>query len=88
MMTYVATQVMTKVNAPYGTGLSAHQLASMIGDPNSVIEVNGPVFSFFSEVPAEVQKQFIAGMGVDQEQVSKVADEMSKATGYPLPLAA
>ena len=87
-MTHVATQVLTKVNAPYGADLSAHQLAAMIEDPNSAIEISGPVFSFFSEVPAEVQKQFIAGMGVNQEQVAKVADELSKATGYSLPLAA
>lgn len=87
-MPNVATQVMTKVNAPYGTDLSAHQLAAMIGDPKSVIEASGPVFSFFSEVPAEVQKEFIDAMGVNQEQASKVASELSKASGYPLELAA
>jgi hypothetical protein len=35
-----------------------------------------------------MQKQFIACMGVDAAKASQVADELSKLSGYALPLAA
>jgi hypothetical protein len=88
MMKNVAAQVMTTVNAPYGADLSAHQLAAMIADPKSAAEFSAPVFSFFSEVPATLQKQFLEGMGVDEVQASYVADQFSKLSGYALALAA
>lgn len=78
---------MATVNAPYGADLSAHQLASMIADLKSVGEFNAPVFAFFSEVPPALQVEFINVMGVDQDQVCKVACELSEASGYSLPLA-
>lgn len=87
-MKNVATLVMTTVNAPYGADLSAYQLAAMIADPKSASEFNAPVFAFFSEVPIAVQKQFLKGMGVDEAQASKVADQFVKLSGYTLPLAA
>jgi hypothetical protein len=88
MMTNVATQVLTTVNAPYGADLSAHQLAAMIADPKSVSDFVAPVFAFFSEVPAAAQKQFIMGMGVDAAKAGQVAHQLSKLSGYALPLAA
>lgn len=87
-MMNVATQVLATVNAPYGADLSAHQLAAMITDPKSASNFVAPVFSFFSEVALPMQKQFIAGMGVDAIKASQVADEFSKLSGYALPLAA
>ncbi|MCI1756205.1 MAG: hypothetical protein LKM31_10760 [Sphingobium sp.] len=87
-MTSVATQVLTTVNAPYGANLSAHQLAAMIADPKSASDYSAPVFAFFSEVSPALQKQFVAGMMVDQVQVGKVASQFSKLSGYALPLAA
>lgn len=87
-MTNVATQVLTTVNASYGANLSAHQLAAMIADPKSAGAFNASVFAFFSEVPPAVQKQFIAGMKVDEAQASKVASQMAEMSGYALPLAA
>jgi len=87
-MKNVATQVMTTVNAPYGANLSAHQLAAMIIAPKSASAFNAPVFAFFSEVPATVQKQFLNAMGVDETQANKVADQFAKLSGYMLPLAA
>jgi len=87
-MTGVATKVLTTVNAPYGTNLSAHQLAAMITDPKSASDFNAPVFSFFSEVPPALQKQFMKSMGVNEAQASKVAGQLSKLSGYTLPLAA
>jgi hypothetical protein len=88
MMMNVATQVLATVNAPYGADLSAHQLAAMIADPKSASNFVAPVFSFFSEVALPMQKQFIAGMGVDATKATQVADEFSKLSGYALPLAA
>ena len=88
MMMNVATQVLSTVNAPYGAGVDAHQLAAMIVDPKSASAFVAPVFAFFSEVPPATQKQFIAGMGVDAVKASQVADELSKLSGYALPLAA
>jgi len=87
-MTNVATQVLMTVNASYGANLSAQQLAAMIADPKSATSFVAPVFSFFSEVSLPMQKQFIAGMGVDAAKASVVADELSKLSGYALPLAA
>ena len=84
----VATQVMATVNAPFGADLSAHQLAAMVVDPKSAEAFSAPVFSFFSEVPAAIQKQFLKGMGVDETEASKVADQFAKLSGYTLPLAA
>ncbi len=87
-MTSVATQVLTTVNAPYGANLSAHQLAAMIADPKSASDYSAPVFAFFSEVSPALQKQFVAGMMVDQVQGGKGASQVSKLSGYALPLAA
>ena len=87
-MTNVATQVLTTVNAPYGADLSAHQLAAMIADPKSASNFVAPVFSFFSEVALPVQKKFIADLGVDEAKASEVAGELSKLSGFSLPLAA
>ena len=87
-MTDVATQVLVTVNAPYGTDVSAHQLAAKIADPKSALECNAPVFAFFSEVSPEMQKEFIKTMGVDEEQASKVAAKFSEVSGYTLSLAA
>lgn len=84
----VAIQVLTTVNAPYGTNLSAHQLAAMIADPKSASDYNAPVFAFFSEVSAALQKQFIEHMMVDKTRVAKVAGQFSELSGYTLPLAA
>jgi hypothetical protein len=88
MMMNVATQVLSTVNAPYGTGVDAHQLAAMIVDPNSASAFVAPVFAFFSEVPPATQKQFIASMGVDAVKAGQVANALSKLSGYALPLAA
>jgi hypothetical protein len=56
-------------------------------DPKSASDFNAPVFSFFSEVPAAIQKTFLKDMGVDLGEASKVAHQLSKLSGYTLPLA-
>lgn len=88
VMTNVATLVLTTVNAPYGVGLCAHQLAAMISDPASVHDFNASVFAFFSEVSVALQEQFISSMGVDSAQVSAVASQFAHLSGYTFPLAA
>lgn len=87
-MTNVATQVLATVNAPYGASLDAHALAALIADSKSASNFVAPVFAFFSEVPLATQTQFIATMGVDAAKAGAVADQMSKLSGYSLPLAA
>lgn len=88
MMANTVTQVLTTVNAPYGAAVSAHQLAAMIVDLKSAMDFNASVFAFFSEVPLNVQKQFMAAMDVNANQAGQVADKISELSGYALPLAA
>ena len=88
MMTNVASQVLATVNAPYGANLSACQLAAKISDPKSVSAGDASVFSFFSEVSPELQKQFIDDFGLDFDDVNYVASQMADLSGYDLPLAA
>jgi hypothetical protein len=88
MMANAVTQVLTTVNAPYGAAVSAHQLAAMIIDSQSAIDFNAPVFAFFSEVPLQVQKQFMWVMNVNEQLASQVAEQVSQLSGYALPLAA
>ena len=87
-MTNVVTMVMATVNAPYGAGLSAHQLAAMIVDPESASGFSAPVFSFFSEVSPAAQMEFIKAMGLGEAEVVNVASAMAELSGYALPLAA
>jgi hypothetical protein len=87
-MCSVTTHVLTTVNAPYGADLSAYQLAAMIADPKSASEFSAPVFAFFSEVSLAAQKKFLKHMSVDEIKASKVASNLSKLSGYALPLAA
>ena len=87
-MTNVASQVLATVNAPYGASLSACQLAAKISDPSSASNSDASVFSFFSEVSAELQKQFIEEFGLDIDEVNLVASQMADLSGYDLALAA
>ncbi len=87
-MMNVATSVLATVNAPYGTNLSAHQLAAKIVDPTSLDFFDAPVFAFFSEVNEKLQHQFIDIMGVDHNQVHWMAAQFAIKAGYALPLAA
>ena len=60
----------------------------MIIDSQSAIDFNAPVFAFFSEVPLQVQKQFMWAMNVNEQLASQVAEQVSQLSGYALPLAA
>jgi hypothetical protein len=82
----VALKVLSTVNALYGTNLSAEQLASKISDFASVENFNASAFSFYSEVKADLQHQFLDEMEIGA--ASEIAQKFSQLAGYPLALAA
>ncbi|NOV20865.1 hypothetical protein E5S70_33365 [Ensifer adhaerens] len=86
-MSLVAVKVLSTVNAPYGTKLSAEQLASKISDPASAVNFDASAFSFFSEVDENLQISFLGEMHVDPAIASDLARKFSALAGYPLPLA-
>ncbi|MQV88299.1 hypothetical protein GHK39_27800 [Sinorhizobium medicae] len=86
-MSVVAGKVLSTVNAPYGTTLSAEQLASKISDPASAVSFDPSAFSFFSEVDESLQISFLDEMHVDPTAASDLARKFSLLAGYPLPLA-
>lgn len=87
-MTNVENKVLTTVNAPYGAGLSAHQLANLIIDPASADAFDASAFSFFSDVKPALQRAFVEDMGLDGYAVHHVASVFSRKCGYGLALAA
>ena len=86
-MTLVTMKVLSTVNAPYGTSLSAEQLALKIADPHSADHYDPSAFSFFSEVDESLQHSFLDEMQVDVAAASTVARKFSALAGYDLPLA-
>jgi hypothetical protein len=86
-MSIVAVKVLSTVNAPYGTALSAEQLAFKISDLASAEYFDPSAFSFFSEVDEGLQNSFLVEMHVDPMIVSEVARKFSALAGYQLPLA-
>lgn len=87
-MSSVAFKVLSTVNAPYGTNLSAEQLASKIFDFASVENFDASAFSFYSEVKVELQHLFLDEMEIDYGTASEIAKKFSQLAGYPLALAA
>ncbi|AVA25699.1 hypothetical protein ACXHXG_24115 [Rhizobium sp. LEGMi198b] len=86
-MSIVAVKVLSTVNAPYGTALSAEQLASKISDPASADYFDPSAFSFFSEVDEGLQNLFLDEMHIDRVIASDLARKFSVLAGYTLPLA-
>lgn len=86
-MTYTASKILGTVNAPYGATLSACQLAKAISDIETAQMAMGPVFSFFSEVPENLQEAFVAEMDLPSEKVHGVANFLQASCPFPLPLA-
>lgn len=80
--------ILSTVNAPYGTGLSAEQLASSLCDIAAAEAALGPVFAFFSEVDPVLQRAFIAEMGLPDHTVRQVAQHIQASCPFPLALAA
>lgn len=87
-MSGVADRVLTTVNAPYATALTAQQLARCISGGKITKESLGPTFSFFTEVAPRTQKRFVEEMKLDPKAVAAVARDFSAKAGYRLALAA
>lgn len=87
-MTLTASKILGTVNAPYGASLSACQLAASVSDVNAAQAAMGPVFSFFSEVAPDLQKSFVAEMGLPEAKVREVAKYLQASCPFPLALAA
>ena len=86
-MTFVTTTVLATVNAPYGTSLSAEQLALKLADPASADHYDASAFAFFSDVSESLQHAFLDEMHVCIADASFVAQPFSDMAGYKLPLA-
>ena len=86
-MTLVAKQVLSTVNASYGTSLTAEQLALKVADPLSADRYDPSAFSFFSDVDENLQYSFLNEMAVDTAVACKVARKFAALAGYELPLA-
>jgi len=74
--------VLSTVNAPYGTALSAEQLAAKILDPQSADNCDPSAFSFFSDVEEDLQHSFLSEMAIDLAAASAVAKKYSSLAGY------
>ena len=86
-MSQIAPLVLGIVNAPYGANLSAHQLAQNISDIDAAESTIGPAFSFFSEVPAELQHSVVSEMRLSRQKVHEVATHLQSSCPFPLALA-
>ena len=87
-MAHAASKILGTVNAPYGANLSACQLADSISDVEVAQASMGPVFSFFSEVAPELQKSFVAEMGLPVTKVRGVAEYLQASCPFKLAFAA
>jgi hypothetical protein len=85
----VADHVVNKVNAPYGADLTPEQIARVISDMSAIEapKAAGVAFSFFTELPVELQTAFIAEMGVRIEDARQVARSIAGRCANPVPLA-
>jgi hypothetical protein len=86
-MASVVKKALATVNAPYGADLSAQQLAVSLVDPDAGRACPGPIFAFFSEISVQDQKRFIEEMGLNMQEVRRVATALSAKAGYKLALA-
>ena len=87
MTVSVTTKVLATVNAPYSEDLSAYQLASAISDIDVAQSAMGPTFSFFSEIPLDLQMGFISEMGLSHHKVQQVANHLQSLCPFPLAFA-
>jgi hypothetical protein len=86
MTTRAVSLVMGCINAPYSQNLTAKELSVAISSVAAIEGNWGPVFSFFTEVPLEHQKAFIADMGVSLDGVTRVAEHLQERCPFPIAL--
>lgn len=82
-----SVKILGTVNAPYDANLSACQLAKAVSNLEAAQSVMGPAFSFFSEVPPDLQKAFVVEMGLPEAKVRGVAQYFQASCPFPLALA-
>ena len=83
-----AILVLTTVNAPYSTPLSAKELANCLLNPAAALTVPGHMSSFFGEVEPALQEDFASLCGISKPQLVAAAKAFSEQSGEPYPLAA
>lgn len=86
-MSPLESKVLGTVNAPYGANLSACQLGLSITSISAAESAIGPVFSFFTEVPADQQKDFVDALHLDKAAVAAVANYLQAQCANPIALA-
>jgi hypothetical protein len=80
--------VLTTVNAPYSTQLTAHELAHCLLDHTAAKAMPGPMSSFFGDVKPELQSAFADFFGITHLELVAAATAFSKYSGASYPLAA
>lgn len=80
--------VLTTVNAPYSTQLSAQQLAHCLLDHEAAKAVPGHMSSFFGDVKPELQSAFAEHFGISHSELTAAAKAFSNYSGEHYPLAA
>ena len=82
------TLVLTTVNAPYSTKLSAQELANCLLDHATAKAMPGHMSSFFGDVKPELQSAFADLFGITHAQLAAAAQAFSSYSGEHYPLAA
>ncbi|MFG6546381.1 hypothetical protein [Sulfitobacter sp. 1A13730] len=75
------------MTAPYRAKLSAGELARAISEIDTSRPAMGPAFSFFSEVPLDLQLAFVAEMRLSLRKVQQTAKHFQSLCPFPLALA-
>ena len=73
---------LTMNSASFATWVTIPELAC----EDSVSRCDSHVFTFLSEVPANLQQAFIEEMGVSKDAVSSVAEGFSELAGFDMAL--
>lgn len=80
--------VLTTVNAPYSTQLSAQELVHCLLDHAAAKAVPGHMSSFFGDVKPDLQTAFADYFGISHAELAAAAKAFSDYSGEHYPLAA
>jgi predicted nucleotidyltransferase/predicted transcriptional regulator with HTH domain len=80
--------VLTTVNAPHSTRLTAQELAHCLLDHDAAKAVPGHMWSFFGDVQPELQQSFAAHFGISDAQLAAAVNAFAAHSGASYPLAA
>jgi hypothetical protein len=80
--------VLTTVNAPYSTPLTAQELVHCLLDHEAAKSVPGHMSSFFGEVKPELQTEFAGLFNITPAKLAAAAKAFSNYSGESYPLAA